>query len=500
MICHFGRRTITLSLRRNVVTAAIIWLFLFLTACSGDDGSLAPRDEDSSIETSSGSNKKGDAGTGSGGMTSKSAKSSSSSRNDNSSSRVKSSSSVALAIPCKTETEDNCEYGTLIDERDGQVYKTVKIGDQWWMAENLNYRYIQPTTSLDSSSFCYKNSLEYCEKYGRIYLWSAAMDSTGGYLTNGWGCGTGWNCVPLLKEPVQGLCPSGWHLPTNFEFEKLVNYAIGGKDSAGIKLKSTSGWQKLNDDMGGNGSDAYGFSALPDDDGLKTDFWGINILSYFVEYPGDYVLALDAWTDKVSFVDYEDINPIRCLKDDSSALSENDSKNYPEESFFTDSRDGKKYRMVVIGSQTWMAENLSFETENSYCYGDQVGNCFKFGRLYRWNAAVSSCPSGWHLPKKADFETLIEFIGGNEKGKKLKTNNAWTYNCDGSDDYLFSAPPAGSMNADSSYGGAHSEVGFWSSSEVAADSAYMMILSFESHVSTWDRPKQNGYSVRCLKD
>jgi hypothetical protein len=67
---------------------------------------------------------------------------------------------VSVASPCKTETEDNCEYGTLTDDRDGQTYKTVKIGDQWWMAENLNYRYIQQTfegAEEDSSSYCYND-------------------------------------------------------------------------------------------------------------------------------------------------------------------------------------------------------------------------------------------------------------------------------------------------------------------------------------------------------
>lgn len=469
---------------------AIGAMLAFLAACGDDESSFAPRDDESStdvIPASSGSRFSGS-----------SAKSSGST--GTSSKSVKSSSSVTVAIPCKTETEDNCEYGTLTDERDGQTYKTVKIGDQWWMAENLNYRYIQPTTSLDSSSFCYKNSLEYCEKYGRIYLWSAAMDSTGGYLTNGWGCGDGWNCVILLKEPVQGLCPSGWHLPTEHEFNNLVYYAIGGMDSAGVKLKSTSGWQAPYDNVGGNGSDAYGFSALPDADGLKTDFWGIGIAHYTGNTFGDYLLMVNAWTDEANYADFEDVNPIRCLKDDNSVSSKNDSENYTEESFFTDTRDGLKYRMVTIGSQTWMAENLRFETENSFCYDNQVGNCFKYGRLYRWNAAVSSCPSGWHLPKKNDFETLIEFIGGNDQGKKLRTNIGWVYNYNGSDDYHFSATPAGYVYADSSYGHATIEAGFWSSSEVATDSAYLMILPDESRVSTWDRPKENGYSVRCLKD
>ena len=91
-------------------------------------------------------------------------------------------STVLLASPCKNDTEDNCEYGTLTDDRDGQTYKTVKIGEQWWMAENLNYRYIQQTYNggeKDSSSYCYNDDPANCEKYGRLYLWSAAMDSAG---------------------------------------------------------------------------------------------------------------------------------------------------------------------------------------------------------------------------------------------------------------------------------------------------------------------------------
>lgn len=81
------------------------------------------------------------------------------------------------------------------------------------MAENLNYRYLEPNYKVDSSSFCYNDSIQYCEKYGRLYLWSAAVDGAGLFSDNAKGCGYGEHCEPILpvREPVPkaGICPIG---------------------------------------------------------------------------------------------------------------------------------------------------------------------------------------------------------------------------------------------------------------------------------------------------
>lgn len=139
----------------------------------------------------------------------------------------------------------------LTDSRDGQTYKVVKIGTQIWMAENLNYRYLEKTAELDSSSFCFDNDPENCEKFGRLYPWSAAMDSAG----TGNGCGRGVTCSQ--SSLVKGICPDGWHLPTREEF-KVLETTVGGSREGGKKLKSRSGWKD-----GGNGTDDYGFNAVP---------------------------------------------------------------------------------------------------------------------------------------------------------------------------------------------------------------------------------------------
>ena len=123
----------------------------------------------------------------------------------------------------------------------------VTIGSQTWMAENLNYE-------IDGST-CYNDSAKYCKKYGRLYTWAAAMDSAGIWTTNGKGCGKGVTCSPTY--PVRGVCPEGWHLPDSTEWRALVN-AVGGFPTAGLMLKSVTGW--IEDD---NNKDAYSFSALP---------------------------------------------------------------------------------------------------------------------------------------------------------------------------------------------------------------------------------------------
>jgi len=116
---------------------------------------------------------------------------------------------------------EKAAVGTFMDIRDNKTYKTVKIGEQVWMAENLNYE--------AEGSRCYDNKPANCLKYGRLYDWETAMKA----------------------------CPKGWHLPSDDEWVTLTDF-VGGSSTAGTKLKATSGWNE-----NGNGTDAYGFAALP---------------------------------------------------------------------------------------------------------------------------------------------------------------------------------------------------------------------------------------------
>lgn len=184
-------------------------------------------------------------------------------------------------------TTEKINQGTMTDKRDGHVYKTIGIKNQMWMAENLNYQYLQPTVEWDSSSFCYNNDLKYCETYGRIYIWSAAMDSVGLYSSNGKGCGWGAfseNCSPVF--PVRGVCPNGWHLPSYGEWNMLFSN-VGGVSKAGSVLKSTSGWVGRM----GNGSDTYGLSVFPAGD--RHDYG-----DYY--YDSDYGKSASFWSSSVN--------------------------------------------------------------------------------------------------------------------------------------------------------------------------------------------------------
>ena len=112
----------------------------------------------------------------------------------------------------------------------------------------------------------------------------------------------------------------------------------------------------------------------------------------------------------------------------SACSKEDDFENEPELvsqdfeiSTFEDSRDGKTYDIVKIGSQVWFAENLSFEIENdaSLCYENSSSNCFTQGRLYRGDDVLLACPAGWHVPSEEEWNTLIEYMGGSEIAEAL---------------------------------------------------------------------------------
>jgi len=157
-------------------------------------------------------------------------------------------------------------YGTeesfvpmLIDSRDGNVYNTVKIGDQWWMAENLKYlpSVVGPATESETIPYYYvydydgsvvstaKASANYTT-YGVLYNWTAAMNSAASSTAN--------------PSGVQGICPTGWHLPSHLEWTQLTDY-LGGEEVAGGKLKETgtSHW----DDPNTGATNETGFTALP---------------------------------------------------------------------------------------------------------------------------------------------------------------------------------------------------------------------------------------------
>ena len=171
----------------------------------------------------------------------------------------------------------------------------------------------------------------------------------------------------------------------------------------------------------------------------------------------------------------------------------------------------------------WMAENLNFKTDSSYCYNGEDSNCTKYGRLYRWVAAVGKsesecgngytcplpsgniqgvCPSGWHLPSKAEWETLFNAVGGQSTaGKVLKATSGWNSRGNGTDAFGFSVLPAGYRYIDgiNRYEGDYAF--FWSSSEYASNSAYKMYLGYgEDWANLIGDSKSYGFSVRCLQD
>lgn len=337
---------------------------------------------------------------------------------------------IDWSIPKEAYLNPEIKYDSIVDARDGQVYKTVTIGSQVWMAQNLNYADSVKTPSLLNRSWCFAYRSENCDVAGRLYTWAAIIDSVK-LATDSekpQKCGFGESCV--FTEKVRGICPEGWHLPDTTEWNTLISY-VGGGRYAGEKLVSHIGMYDY------SGTDDFGFSAFPAGERYRDDnfiedsrdafYWSASEDLKDNHSSCSALLSLGTINFSCGFKDMS--HSVRCVRDEPAAVSLSSSSNnailsssssdetfvsphdinwsIPKEDHLNpnikydsivDKRDGQVYKTVKIGTQVWMAQNLNYADSvntpslltRNWCYGDKPKNCEFGGRLYTWAAAVDS--------------------------------------------------------------------------------------------------------------
>jgi len=369
------------------------------------------------------------------------------------------------------------------------------------MSENLNY--------AAKCSGCYDNKPANCQKYGRMYDVSAA-----------------WRA-----------CPKGWHLPEKEEWDILFGFVTNGKaeypsETAAKYLKAKSGW---NGDK--NGEDKYGFSALPGGVGRwDGNFSDVGDRAAWCGRDGGICSIYSPYGDEggESEVLIYEMDPVyvRCLQNDANyaakeaemakeiaeeekaekaaAKSRHEKAKNVKKGSFTDDRDKRTYKTVTLEKQTWMAENLNYETvEGSQCLYNENSNCKEYGRLYDKKTALKVCPNGWHLPSEEEWKILIEFANG---WNYLKAKKAWGYAniCFGkqedyTDDYGFSALPSDYGSPDGSVREGSGSI--WWNAEGSYASIYPDGVGASIDWSSYLRDDNFNttvddklFSVRCLQD
>lgn len=337
----------------------------------------------------------------------------------------------ALAACGDESNPTNTEVTSLVDVRDGKTYKVTTIGSQIWMAENLNYE--------TETSICYEGNMDLCVQYGRLYQQTEALS----------------------------ICPAGWRLPTLEDANVLIANDVSSLLATGT---NSTGFSAL---LGGSSDGNMGTYAI-----IWTSEPGVDIrLS-----PNDSGIFLAANNEYVS---------VRCLQDvvvpvesgTETPFGDVSTNSLTNGSSFVDERDGQSYRIVTIGEQTWMAENLNYaingcgsgdkdvhDSIEQVCKAERVeyANGFKQGCIYTYDEALKACPVGWHLPSENEFRTLIHTVEyedvkyDSKAAMLLKTSCGWYRNGNGEDRHGFSAWPVspGRRNGFSSIG-AGTE--FWSS-------------------------------------
>jgi uncharacterized protein (TIGR02145 family) len=399
-------------------------------------------------------------------------KPSSSSRGSSSSGGRSSSSSA---------TGSSIIHGTPVDY-EGETYETVVIGGQTWMARNLNYN--------AEGSKCYNDKPANCVEYGRLYDWATAMT----------------------------VCPEGWHLP-GVEWDALM-VAAGGSSTAGAKLKGGYWFGESNRTGEFDHTDEFGFSALPggcenDKCGLWGYWWGAgeNAFRWKMSAASSYVERENGYYGYYS----KDLSSVRCVQDIANPSSSSAQVVHGTPVTY----EGETYETVVIGTQTWMARNLNYNTGGSKCYGEGykgvsadslAKNCAIYGRLYDWETAMAKsassaanpsgvkgiCPTGWHLPSVVELDVLMTAVGGSGyAGTKLRTTSGWSkdegswMDGNGTDEFGFAAQPI--------YYSWWSATRFTSGSNSSSPSFWEIEYHGTSVVQDYNS-NSHLFSVRCVQD
>ncbi|WP_290731354.1 MULTISPECIES: FISUMP domain-containing protein [unclassified Fibrobacter] len=432
----------------------------------------------------------------------------------------------------------------MLDERDGQVYRTVIVGNRVWMAENLNFAGNDDYPLVLERSACLNFDDDNCALLGRLYSREAAMDNVS--------CMFGVSC-DIGDTLVRGVCPKGWHIPSNAEALALVN-AFG--DELG-DVRSAKGWSSYKEGVNTSGFSMPASGCLDFGDDRfespgKTGYvWaylkGSNMRYLIFRGPSDNDVIIHSGYSSNIFVS------VRCVSDDtlkvalssssrvsSSSVSSSSSvksssssvvSSASKDNFFNsdvtygslkDSRDGQVYKTVEINGTTWMAENLNFAGNSdwplpknySYCYGGIAANCALYGRLYDRAAAMNSttcgygkscslydglnrgvCPDGWHIPSE-EVDDLMDFTLGNRK--TLRSVDGWVDREVGANESGFSLVGSG-VRADKNYVNQGRFAALWYYSTGVVQN-YLVFSGVEDKMYLTENSKETVYiSVRCVK-
>jgi uncharacterized protein (TIGR02145 family) len=214
---------------------------------------------------------------------------------------------ISFTLSCSSDNDDGDKSGGSAAGGGGSGV-TVKIGTQTWMKKNLDV--------AASGSKCYGDDPANCVKYGRLYDWATAMNLPASCNSS--------SCASQIQAKHRGICPEGWHIPSGADWNALMKVAnpscLDNSDcaGAGTKLKATSGWNNS-----GNGTDDYGFSALPGGLGYSDGYFS------YAGYNGDWWSATEYSSNNAynrdMYYDYEyaywdyyskvSLFSVRCLQD-----------------------------------------------------------------------------------------------------------------------------------------------------------------------------------------